>query len=114
MALLTSTTVFTNYKDHVEIFLAVSEEEEAQSEEEMYCLLLLDTEGPGTPEKDRDGVYHETEHGVAAPMDPPAKIDPPMLENTGQLCGYKYWVREPVKNQARGPVITGWGGTRTG
>jgi len=84
LALLTSTTVFTNYKDLVEIFLAVSEEEEAQSEEETDCLLLLDTEGPGTPEKDRYGAHHDTEHGVAAPMKPPAEIDSPMLENTGQ------------------------------
>ena len=30
------------------------------------------------------------------------------------LCGYKYWVRELVKNQARALVITRWGGTRTG
>ena len=43
-----STIVFYNYRDLVWIFLAVPEEEEAQSEEEMYCLLLLDTEGPGT------------------------------------------------------------------
>jgi len=76
-----STTVFSNYKDLVEIFLAVPEEEET------HCLLLLDIEGPGTPgtpEKDQDGAYHEAEHGVAAPMEPPAEIDPPILENTGQ------------------------------
>ena len=84
MALLTSTTVFTNYRDLVEIFLAVSEEEEAQSEEETYCLLLPDTEGPRTPEKDRSGAYHEAEHGVAVPMESPTEIDPPMLENTGK------------------------------
>ena len=26
------------------------------------------------------------------------------------LCGYKFWVRELVKNRMRAPVITGWGG----
>ena len=60
------------------------EEEEALSEEETCYLLLLDTEAPGTPEKDIDGPLHDTEHDVTAPMESPAEIAPPMFENTGQ------------------------------
>ena len=54
------------------------------SEEETCCLLLLDTEVPGTPEKDTDGAQHETEHIVTVPMEIPAEITPPMFENTRQ------------------------------
>ena len=78
-----SITVLPNYKDLVENFLAVPEEE-ALSEEETLHLLLLDTEAPVAPEKDTDGVHHETEHGVAAPMESPAEIAPPMFQNAGQ------------------------------
>ena len=60
------------------------EEEKVPSEEETCCLLLLDTEVPGTPEKDTDGAQHETEHSVTVPMEIPAVITPPMFENTRQ------------------------------
>ena len=60
------------------------EEEEDWSEEETCRMLLLDTEAPGTPETDKDGTYHEAEHGMTALMDPPAEIPLPMPENTGQ------------------------------
>jgi len=73
-----------NYKDLVEKLLAVPEEEEAHSEEETCYSPLLDTEAPGTPEKDGNEAYHEVEHGVAIPMEPPCETAPPMLENAGQ------------------------------
>jgi len=84
LALLTSTTVLSNYKDPVENFLAVPEEEDALSEEETLHLLLLDTEASRTPEKNTNGAHHETEHGVATRMESPAEIAPPMFENAGQ------------------------------
>ena len=84
MALLTSTTVLSNYKDPVEIFLAVPEEEDTLSEEETLHLLLLDTGASGTPEKNTNGAHHETEHGLATRMESPAEIAPPIFENAGQ------------------------------
>ena len=63
-----------------EQLLAVPEEE-AWSEEETSRLLLLDTEAPGTPEKDTYGASHETEYGVTATMAAPTETAPPMLEN---------------------------------
>ena len=84
LALLTSITVLPNCKDLVGIFLAVPEEGKPLSEEETCCLLLLDTEVPGTPEKDTDGAHHVIEHSVTVPMEIPAEITPPVFENTGQ------------------------------
>ena len=76
--------VLRNYVDLAEQLLAVPEEEEVWFEEETCHLLLLDTEAPGTPEKDKDGAHHKAEHGVTPPMEPPAETAPPMLENAGQ------------------------------
>ena len=81
--LLGTAPVFPDHEDFADQLLAVPEEE-VWSEEETCHLLLLDTEVPGTPEKGKDGAHHEVEHGVAAPMESPAEIPPPMLENTGQ------------------------------
>jgi len=61
------TAVICNYEDLTEKLLAVPEEEEVQCEEETCHLLLLDTEAPGTPEKDEDGLEHEIYHGVNYP-----------------------------------------------
>jgi len=82
----------SNYKDLVEKLLAVPEEEEVQSEEETCYSLSLDTEAPGTPEKDGNEAYNEVEHGVTIPMEPPCETAPPMLENAGQSLkqGSKY------------------------
>jgi hypothetical protein len=68
----------------LEQLLAVPDEQEVWFEEETCNRLVLDTEAPGTPEKKKDGAYHEIEHGVTAPMEPPAKTAPPMLENASQ------------------------------
>ena len=79
-----SAPVPSDHEDLAEQLLAVPEEEEAWSEEETSRLLLLATEAPGTPEKDKAGALHEIEHGVTAPMAPPAETAPLMLENAGQ------------------------------
>ena len=60
------------------------EEEEAQSGEKTCYSLSLDTEASGTPEKDGNEAYHEVEHCVGIPMEPPCETAPPMLENAGQ------------------------------
>ena len=85
MAFLASVAVLCNYGDLAEQLLSVPEEGEVWFEEETCShLLLLDTEAPGTQEKDKDESHHEMEHDVIALMAPPAETAPPMLENAGQ------------------------------
>jgi hypothetical protein len=84
LALLVPAAVPSDYEDYLEQLLAVPEELEVWSEDETCSWLLLDTEASGTPGMERNGTYHEAEHGVTAPMEPPAEAAPPMLENAGQ------------------------------
>jgi hypothetical protein len=79
-----SAPVSSDYEDFSGQLLAVPEEEDVWSEEETCHQLLLNTEAPGTPEKNEDRAPNEIEYGVTASMGPLDETAPPLPENAGE------------------------------